>query len=214
MNNFKFIFLGVSCLLAKNDACSESINSQFMLRINELEESNRMLVGKSEEFQSKIAVLENKIKFLENQALDNYNKVQNDNKQVEKETQESSETTIKSTEKLLENKKYKAAIEKLNDFLASKKNDPYRGQAFFFLGTAFEKLGNSKKAIAAYLNSVKERPNGAKSPMAMLNAARLFEKIGKKNEAICILKKMINTYSDKKEAVKNAQSALNKLERK
>lgn len=214
MSNFKFMFLVTSCLFVANDACSDNISSQFMLRINELEESNRMLVGKSEEFQSKIAALENKIKILESQALDNYDKAQNNKKQVEEELQESSETTIKKTEKLLEEKKYKAAIEKLNDFLASKKNDVYRGQAFFFLGTAYEKLGNSKKAITAYLNSIKERPNGAKSPIAMLNAAKLFEKIGKKDKAICILKKAINTYSDKKDIVKNAQTALNRLEKK
>lgn len=205
--------IAVSFILS--NAYSESLNSQIMTRLLELEELNRKLVGENEDFKSRLRIIEEKIKLLEKQAIDNYNKQQELMKKSQENTptvnqSESSKEIIEKSEKLIKENKLNEAANILYDFLANRKNDIYRGQAFFELGNVYEKKKQNKKAITAYLNSVKERPNGEKASVAMLNTANLLYKSNQKEEAKCVLEKLVSTYKNKEKIIREAKDLLKK----
>lgn len=210
---YKKFFVALSCCF-----CFYSFalnNNELIDRLNDLEETIKEIHGKLESAEScikkniaRIEYLEQQIRKYEEEKI----KLEEKSKfKIEGKNVQSSKEIIDSCDDLIKQKKYKEAVALLEQFLLDYKEDIYRGQAYFFLGRAYELSLNKNKAVKAYLLCIKERPNGAKAHEALFFAANLEGMTGKKEAAKCLYKRLIDNYADKTDFVNKAEKALKKL---
>lgn len=215
----KSLFLG--CIFCSNIALCANSDDSISARIVEVESIVRSVNGSHEKLKHRITTLEKANTDL-NKTIENLKKeletlksdmasikenAVNDEPEevVEKLT---GRQTIQKADEFIKTKNYDSAVRILSDFLANNERDIYRGQAYFFLGVAYQAKNMPQQAIESYLRAQKENPEGAKAADALFGAAMCMIKQKELKKAQIVFNKLKTSYADKKELIDTLFKAL------
>jgi len=107
--------------------------------------------------------------------------------------------------------KYDSSRAQFEAFLKAKPDDPYAGNARFWIGECYYQEKDYKRAILEYDRVQKQYPNSTKVPPALYKMGLCFEHLGKKTEAGAVYKDLIGRFPKSEEANK-AKAQLDKLQ--
>jgi TolA-binding protein len=210
----------LSCLFCSNIAlCSDSDNSisarivevesivrnvngsheKLKHRITTLEKANTDLNKTIEDLKKELSALKSDMEAIKDAANDEPEEV------VEKLT---GKQAVQKADEFIKTKNYDAAIRVLSDFLANNDKDIYRGQAYFFLGAAYQAKNMYKQATESYLRAQKENPDGAKAAHALFGAGMCMLKQKDKKKAQIVFNKLKTSYADKHDLIDKFAKAL------
>ena len=205
----------LSCLFCSNIAlCADSDNSisarivevegivrnvngsheKLKHRITTLEKANTDLNKAIEELKKELSALKSDMQSLKENAIN-----EEPEEVVEKLT---GKQAVQKADEFIKTKNYDAAIRVLSDFLANNEKDIYRGQAYFFLGVAYQAKNMYQQATESYLRAQKENPDGAKAADALFGAGMcMLKQKDKRQHAQIIFNKLQTSYADKKDLI-------------
>jgi len=107
--------------------------------------------------------------------------------------------------------KYDSSRAQFEAFIKASADDPYAGNARFWIGECYYQEKDYKRAILEYDRVQKEYPNSTKVPPALYKMGICFEHLGKKTEAGAVYKDLISRFPKSEEANK-AKVQLDKLQ--
>lgn len=104
--------------------------------------------------------------------------------------------------KSLEQKNYREAIARLNEFLRKHPRSEFADNAQYWIGESYYALKEFDRAILEFDAVRRKYPGGEKVPAALLKQGFAFAELGDKVDARLILQELIARYPETKEAVK------------
>lgn len=107
--------------------------------------------------------------------------------------------------KLLEQKKYRAAIARFKEFIKKYSQSDYADNAQYWIGESHYALREFDQAILEFDAVRRKYPKGDKVPAALLKQGFAFAELGDKVDARLILQELIDRYPQSQEAAKAKQ---------
>ena len=95
---------------------------------------------------------------------------------------------------------YKLAIEELSNFLKAYPDEPLAEDAHFLKGESFFELGSFFDAIKEFSTILSKYPRGDKVPGALLRMALAYEKVGERDLALGVARRLVREHPYTEEA--------------
>jgi TolA-binding protein len=168
------------------------------------EEQIRILTGKTDELERKIADLEKEIKFL-SESLVKKQKEEDLEKDAELIAGKTPEEIVKIASDYIDDNNLVDARKILRLFIKKNPSDVHVGMMMFFLGESYFKEKDYKAAIKEYKDSYTTNPDGSKSAEVLYKLAICFKNLSKPDEARTILDKLIADYPGSTSIIERAK---------